>query len=101
VEALEALLPGLQIDIERLKAADWARLAVDIATTANTIILLKELYPRADLTAIVQRAPGTLLLQPATLMDNARQVCACDGARGGSRGQVPCLQVQLTNARCL
>jgi hypothetical protein len=60
--------------VERLKASDWSRLVVGINDTANKIILLKSLYPRADLTRIVQLAPGTLLEDAATLQDNARQV---------------------------
>jgi hypothetical protein len=81
VQQLESLLPGLQIDIELLKASDWARLVVDISITANKIVLLKTLYPRADLTQVVQRAPATLLLPPEELSDNARQVT---GEGGGA-----------------
>lgn len=74
VHTLESLLPGLQIDIDLLKAADWARLVVDISGTANKIILLKTLYPRADLTAVVQRSPVTLMWSTEELTDNAKQV---------------------------
>lgn len=51
--------------------------------TANKIILLKTLYPRADLTQIVQRNPSVLLLSNEELQDNARQVCGGDGCKWG------------------
>lgn len=66
-----------------LQASDWARLVVNIGDTANKIILLKTLYPRADLTRIVQRAPATLMLDAETLQDNAHQV----GTRAMQQGQ--------------
>lgn len=44
--SLEQLLPGLQIDVERLRAADWATLCVNISQTANKIVLLKTLFPK-------------------------------------------------------
>lgn len=47
---------------------------VDISGTANKIILLKTLYPRADLTAVVQRSPATLMWSAEELTDNAKQV---------------------------
>jgi hypothetical protein len=75
VQTLETLLPGLQIDIELLKASDWAKLVVSVKETANRIVLLKTLYPRADLTAIVQRMPSALLWSAEELQENAIQVC--------------------------
>lgn len=42
--------------------------------TANKIVLLKTLYPRADLTQVVQRAPATLLWTTQELTENAQQV---------------------------
>lgn len=92
VQTLESLLPGLQIDVELLKASDWARLVVDISGTANKIILLKTLYPRADLTAVVQRSPATLMWSAEELTDNAVQVrdfASCCCRTGGGGGPTP------------
>lgn len=74
VQALESsLVPGLKIDIEAMRAVDWVALCLDTSGAAARLVLLKTHLPRADLTRIVQRNPG-LLLQDAATLDNARQV---------------------------
>ncbi|KAF8055487.1 hypothetical protein HT031_006746 [Scenedesmus sp. PABB004] len=74
VTTLEALLPGLQVDVEALKAADWARLALDVGGAATKLVLLKSCYPGADLSRVIQRQPGLLLLDASTLEENSKQV---------------------------
>ncbi|WIA40662.1 hypothetical protein OEZ86_004368 [Tetradesmus obliquus] len=74
VAQLEALLPGLQIDVEAMKASEWARLALDTEAAATRLVVLKLHYPRADLTRIMQRTPQLLLQDVALLEDNAKQV---------------------------
>eukprot|EP00775_Hariotina_reticulata_P003512 gene3512-3782_t len=56
VHSLEQLLPGLQIDVEAMKASEWTH------------------YPRADLPRIIQKQPQLLLQDIAEMEDNAKQV---------------------------
>eukprot|EP00878_Enallax_costatus_P010060 GHUV01010501.1.p1 GENE.GHUV01010501.1~~GHUV01010501.1.p1 ORF type:complete len:270 (+),score=67.17 GHUV01010501.1:147-956(+) len=74
VDTLESLLPGLQIDVEAMKARDWAKLCLDVNAAATRIVVLKTHYPNADLSKVIQRQPALLLQDVARLEDNARQV---------------------------
>jgi hypothetical protein len=72
--ALENVLPGWRITLEGLRAAELASLALNPSDAAARVLALKALWPRADLTAIVQKKPAVLLDDVATLKANAAQV---------------------------
>jgi hypothetical protein len=74
VEALEALIPGFQVDLERMKAIDWARAALDPNACAVRLVALKGAYPGADLARVLQEKPALLLKPPEQLVEDARQV---------------------------
>eukprot|EP00879_Flechtneria_rotunda_P015983 GHRR01016716.1.p1 GENE.GHRR01016716.1~~GHRR01016716.1.p1 ORF type:complete len:291 (+),score=105.78 GHRR01016716.1:283-1155(+) len=74
VTTLEQLLPGLQIDVEAMKASQWAKLCLDVNAAAMRLVVLKTEYPKADLTKIMQKQPQLLLTNIPTLQDNAKQV---------------------------
>eukprot|EP00879_Flechtneria_rotunda_P026585 GHRR01028358.1.p1 GENE.GHRR01028358.1~~GHRR01028358.1.p1 ORF type:complete len:264 (+),score=85.57 GHRR01028358.1:283-1074(+) len=76
VTTLEQLLPGLQIDVEAMKASQWAKLCLDVNAAAMRLVVLKTEYPKADLTKIMQKQPQLLLTNIPTLQDNAKQVCS-------------------------
>ncbi|KAI8476168.1 MAG: hypothetical protein J3K34DRAFT_402308 [Monoraphidium minutum] len=82
VDSLESLIPGLQIDMERLKATEWARIVADTGSVAVRLVALKTAYPGADLAKILQEKPGLLLQDVSVLEANARQVHSLlEGAR--------------------
>ncbi|GBF94098.1 hypothetical protein Rsub_07085 [Raphidocelis subcapitata] len=74
VDTLESLIPGFVIDLERLKASDWARLVLDPNGAAVRLVVLKTAYPGADLARILQEKPGLLLQDIPTLRSNAAHV---------------------------
>lgn len=47
LEQLEKLLPDL-VNLNRMRASDWVKLAADVGGVASKLILLKTLYPNAD-----------------------------------------------------
>jgi hypothetical protein len=72
---LEQLLPGL-VNLDRMKASEWASLAADVPTVAARLIALRTLYPKADAFAMVAARPRTLLLTEQQLETNAAEVKA-------------------------
>ncbi|KIZ03652.1 hypothetical protein MNEG_4306 [Monoraphidium neglectum] len=82
IEALELLIPGFQIDLERIKASEWVRIVTDPSSAAIKLVVLKTAYPGADLAKILQEKPGLLLQDVSVLESNARQVHSLlEGAR--------------------
>lgn len=74
VEALEALLPGFQLNMDKLKASDWGRLAADANGVATKLILLKTAYPGLDLARVLAAHPRLLLQTVAEPDKSAQQV---------------------------
>lgn len=72
---LEALLPNL-INLNRMKASDWALLAGNVPAVANKLILLKTLFPDVDIFKVVALRPRTLLQTEASIRENAQKVLA-------------------------
>ncbi|KAG2485520.1 hypothetical protein HYH03_015792 [Edaphochlamys debaryana] len=70
---LDALLPGV-LSLHRMKPGDWAAVAADTVAVAEKIILLKSLYPSADIFRIVFRKPRLLLMTPARLQSDAQEI---------------------------
>lgn len=71
---LAALLPGLQPNLFKMRAADWARVLANMSATAALLITFKSEYPGADASAAVAARPQMLLLDPARLRADAQQV---------------------------
>ncbi len=74
MHALESLLPGFAIDLERMSTRDWAMLVLNAKGVAERIVVLKVAFPRADLTRIAQAYPRVLLLDAGALQRNSQQV---------------------------
>ncbi|GFR46248.1 hypothetical protein Agub_g7796, partial [Astrephomene gubernaculifera] len=70
---LDSLLPGV-LSLHRMKPSDWATVASDITAVADKLILLKSLYPAADLFKLVFKRPRLLLLPPQRLRQDAQEV---------------------------
>ncbi|GIL74640.1 hypothetical protein Vretifemale_4567 [Volvox reticuliferus] len=67
---MDALLPGV-LSLHRMKPSDWATVASDVSSLAEKIILLKSLYPTADIFKIVFKKPKLLLLSTKRLEQDA------------------------------
>ncbi|GLC46404.1 hypothetical protein PLESTF_001539100 [Pleodorina starrii] len=70
---MDALLPGV-LSLHRMKPSDWAVVASDVNSLAEKIILLKSLYPTADIFKIVFKKPKLLLLPNAKLEQDAAAI---------------------------
>ncbi|GLI69400.1 hypothetical protein VaNZ11_014004 [Volvox africanus] len=70
---MDALLPGV-LSLHRMKPSDWATVASDVSSLAERIILLKSLYPAADIFKIVFKKPKLLLLSTTRLEQDAAAI---------------------------
>ncbi|EFJ46700.1 hypothetical protein VOLCADRAFT_105440 [Volvox carteri f. nagariensis] len=70
---MDALLPGV-LSLHRMKPSDWATVASDVNGVAEKVILLKSLYPTADIFKIVFKKPKLLLLTTKRLEQDAAQI---------------------------
>ncbi|PNW78981.1 hypothetical protein CHLRE_09g396587v5 [Chlamydomonas reinhardtii] len=71
LDKMEALLPELTPDVNKMRAADWAKLAKDINQVAMMLVVIKTSYPGANVGKIVSRAPKILLQSPEQLQADA------------------------------
>ncbi|KAG2426060.1 hypothetical protein HXX76_013250 [Chlamydomonas incerta] len=74
LDKMEALLPELTPDVNKMRAADWAKLARDVNQVAMMLVVIKTSYPGANVGKIVSRAPKTLLQSPEQLQADAAVV---------------------------
>ncbi|PNH11956.1 hypothetical protein TSOC_001166 [Tetrabaena socialis] len=74
LEAMEALLPELAPDVNKMRAADWARLAKDVTQVAMMLVVIKTAYPGANVGRIVAKAPRLLLKSPQVVAADAEVV---------------------------
>lgn len=70
---LDTLLPDL-VDLHKLKAADWATVALDVNEVAGKLVALKTVFPGANAFQIVSKMPKMLLKTTATVTQEAEQV---------------------------
>lgn len=73
VEQLEKLLPDA-VNLNRMRASDWVALASDVSGVASKLILLKTLYPKADVFSMVVSRPKTLLQSEEAMRADAEEV---------------------------
>lgn len=74
LSSLQKLLPGIVLNLDKMRATEWASVLKNISHIAVVIITLKTLYPRADLSKVVNARPRTLLEDPQRLEEDAKQV---------------------------
>ncbi|GLC72215.1 hypothetical protein PLESTF_001219900 [Pleodorina starrii] len=74
LDKLEALLPELTPDVNKMRAADWAKLAKDVNKVATMLVVIKTLYPGANVGRIVGKAPRLLLKSPEAVQADAEVV---------------------------
>jgi len=74
MQQLEDLIPGFTVDLEVMKASQWASLFLNVPEAAIRIVALKGHYPKADLARILQQKPQLMLADVAQLQSNAKQV---------------------------
>uniref|UniRef100_A0A7S3RAX0 Uncharacterized protein n=1 Tax=Dunaliella tertiolecta TaxID=3047 RepID=A0A7S3RAX0_DUNTE len=70
---IETVLPGL-VNLHRAKASDWVTIISDIDLLATKIILLKDVFPNANVLKIFSDQPRLLLLSTDRLKTDAQQV---------------------------
>ncbi|KAG1666685.1 hypothetical protein FOA52_013597 [Chlamydomonas sp. UWO 241] len=76
IESLEMLLPDLVINLDKMRASEWAAIASDVKRAASVVIVLKSEYPSADVSKIIARAPKVLLQSVEGLQNDAAEVKA-------------------------
>ncbi|GAB4819869.1 hypothetical protein N2152v2_006915 [Parachlorella kessleri] len=67
VSRLQALLPGMESALRRLKPADLVRMAAHIERVTQQLIALRERFPAADVAAMVAAHPPLLCMTPDQL----------------------------------
>lgn len=72
--ALEALLPGMQPNLDALPAAQWALLVLDVPGVAQRVIALKSGWPGLDLSRFLTQYPRALTLSCDQILQDAAQV---------------------------
>ncbi|KXZ42528.1 hypothetical protein GPECTOR_138g659 [Gonium pectorale] len=73
LEALDSLLPNV-LSLHRMKPSDWATVASDVDGLAERVILLRSLYPTADIFRLVFRKPKLLLQSTKRLQEDAAAI---------------------------
>eukprot|EP00798_Chlamydomonas_sp_ICE-L_P019526 gene19526-26202_t len=68
--ALEAFIPDA-INLHKLKASDYVTLIDDVPGVANKLVVLKTLYPKADVFKIIGRLPRLMLRSDARIQADA------------------------------
>lgn len=71
---LELLVPGFSVDLERLKASEWASLLSTTDLVATKLITVKTAFPGIDLPTLVAKYPRILLHDVPTLQRNLAEV---------------------------
>ncbi|KAG2437656.1 hypothetical protein HYH02_011037 [Chlamydomonas schloesseri] len=100
---LDSLLPDV-LSLHRMKPADWATVATDIESVAEKIIILKSLYPTADVFRIIFRKPKLLLQTPKRLQEDGAAILRLLSAApnpGAILEATPDLVDPLSLSRCL
>jgi hypothetical protein len=74
LQQLQALVPGLLINLDKMKASDWAKLLRDIDSVVAVVIALKTHYPKVDIANIIKRKPKLLLSSQQRVEEDALKV---------------------------
>lgn len=67
-------MPGLLINLDKMKASDWAKLLRDIDSVVAVVIALKTHYPKVDIANIIKRKPKLLLSSQQRVDEDATKV---------------------------
>lgn len=65
------LVPDLRSQVNSMKPKVLAALLNDVTAVANRLVELTEVFPRADIAAMVGRQPPLMLSQPPALRESA------------------------------
>ncbi|KAL4451439.1 hypothetical protein ABPG77_009511 [Micractinium sp. CCAP 211/92] len=74
VQQLQALLPGMQSTLQRMKPADLVRMATQLEQISEQLLTLRQLLPTADVAALVAAHPPVLRMARAELEDALAKV---------------------------
>ncbi|KAF6258619.1 hypothetical protein COO60DRAFT_1626394 [Scenedesmus sp. NREL 46B-D3] len=73
---LQQLVPGLQPNLDQMKASDWASILKDVDSVVELVIALKTAYPKVDVGRLLQRTPKLLTKPLEQVQADAQQVRA-------------------------
>ncbi|KAF8073214.1 DENND2B [Scenedesmus sp. PABB004] len=71
---LAALVPGVVVSLDAMKAADWAKVLAAADGVVAVVISLKSTFPGLDVAAVIKRTPKLLLRPAVDVAADARQV---------------------------
>lgn len=74
LQQLQALVPGLLINLDKMKASDWAQLLRNIDSVIQVVIALKTHYPKVDISNLIKRKPKLLMLTQQRVDEDAGKV---------------------------
>uniref|UniRef100_A0A6S8P9P5 Uncharacterized protein n=1 Tax=Dunaliella tertiolecta TaxID=3047 RepID=A0A6S8P9P5_DUNTE len=80
-QKLESLLPDLAPNLDKMKASSWVVLIQDVNSVAQTLIVLKSYYPRANISKVIARSPKILLQSSKQVEEDALEVQALVAGR--------------------
>jgi hypothetical protein len=89
-------VPGLLINLDKMKASDWAKLLRDIDSVVAVVIALKTHYSKVDIANIIKRKPKLLLSSQQRVDEDAQKVCGT----AGSASLVCCFLWHMLAACC-
>lgn len=81
LQQLQALVPGLLINLDKMKASDWAKLLRDIDSVVAVVIALKTHYPKVDIANIIKRKPKLLMSSQQRVDEDALKVKSILGSK--------------------
>jgi hypothetical protein len=81
VAKLEALLPALSPNLDKMRASDWVTVLRDTEMVAVKLVVLKSYYPTVDLTSVLARSPRFLLADVDAMQADAQQIQAILGSK--------------------
>ncbi|GLC33881.1 hypothetical protein PLESTB_000814100 [Pleodorina starrii] len=74
LDTFESLLPNLPINMEQMRASDWARVVADPDLAAK-LVLIKMAFPALNVEVLLSKHPRTLLWSRQKLEANLSEVC--------------------------
>lgn len=74
LEALGIILPGFEPNVELMRANDWVAILTDPSSVVAKVVMLKQYYPKLDLSLVLTSHPRLLLKSVGELEKSAQQV---------------------------
>ncbi len=76
---MELLVPGFAVNLELLKASEWAGILLNTNEVASKLILVKSTFPGLDVPSLLAKYPRVLLRNAEELQRQLAEVAVCWG----------------------